>query len=237
MSTLFTATAPSHHRFVSPSQHPRPNIPSQPLSIAFSENPAPAAVTLQQQQHVTDWVASPVTRRFGISVGFAWAGFLAFGVVSEQMKSRLDLFPEDANTRDLEKQQEIVLPNGIRYYDVQVGSGASPSSGYLVVFDVKGQVHGTEQVFVDTFGSKYNNKKKSLAMVMDSRPYSKGLCQGIEYVLRSMKAGGKRRVIIPPSLGFGDKNVEFGEGLQIPPSSTLEYTIEVDTVYCFQTIV
>lgn len=120
--------------------------------------------------------------------------------------------------------------------DLQVGSGATPSSGYLVVFDVKGQVHGTEQVFVDTFGSK-DNKKKSLAMVMDSRPYSKGLCQGIEYALRSMKVGGKRRVIIPPSLGFGDKNVEFGQGLQIPPSATLEYTIEVDTVYCFQTIV
>lgn len=122
--------------------------------------------------------------------------------------------------------------NCVRYYDLQVGNGANPSSGYLVVFDVKGQVHGTEQVFVDTFGSK-----KSLAMVMDSRPYSKGLCQGVEFVLRSMKAGGKRRVIIPPSLGFGDKNVEFGQGLQIPPSATLDYTIEVDTVYCFQTIV
>lgn len=103
------------------------------------------------------------------------------------------------------------------------------------MFDVKGQVHGTEQVFVDTFGSK--DKKKSLAMVMDSRPYSKGLCEGIEYVLRSMKAGGKRRVIIPPSLGFGSKNVEFGPGLQIPSSATLDYIIEVDTVYCFQTIV
>jgi len=120
-----------------------------------------------------------------------------------------------------------------RYYDLQVGSGATPSSGYLVVFDVKGQVHGTEQVFVDTFGGK----GKSLAMVMDSRPYSKGLCQGIEHVLRSMKAGGKRRVIIPPSLGFGDRNVEFGQGLEIPPSATLDYIIEVDTVYCFQTIV
>lgn len=74
-------------------------------------------------------------------------------------------------------------------------------------------------------------------MVIDSRPYSKGLCEGIEYVLRSMKTGGKRRVIIPPSLGFGSKNVEFGPGLQIPPSATLDYIIEVDTVYCFQTIV
>ncbi|KAL0663785.1 hypothetical protein Bca4012_100622 [Brassica carinata] len=210
MATLFTATTtPSNHHLISSSQHPKQNLQSQPLSVSFTENQAHASVALQQQQQMTDWVASPVTRRFGIGVGFAWAGFLAFGAVSEQMKSRLDVFQEDNNI-----------------------SGATPNSGYLVVFDVKGQVHGTEQVFVDTFGSK-----KSLAMVMDSRPYSKGLCQGVEFVLRSMKAGGKRRVIIPPSLGFGDKNVEFGQGLQIPPSATLDYTIEVDTVYCFQTIV
>ncbi|KAH0919332.1 hypothetical protein HID58_026992 [Brassica napus] len=233
MATLFTATtAPTNHRFLTPPQHPRQNLPSQPLSVSFKENPAHASVALQEQQQMTDWVAYPVTRRFSVGAGFAWAGFLAFGAVSEQMKSRLDVFQEDNNTRVLEKQEEIVLPNGIRYYDLQVGSGATPSSGYLVVFDVKGQVHGTEQVFVDTFGGK-----KSLATVMDSRPYSKGICQGVEYVLRSMKAGGKRRVIIPPSLGFGDKNVEFGQGLQIPPSATLDYTIEVDTVYCFQTIV
>ncbi|VVA95180.1 unnamed protein product [Arabis nemorensis] len=234
MATLFTATVPSHHRFLSPSQHPKQNLQSQPQSVAFTENPAPEPVTLQQE--MTDWVSSPVTRRFGIGAGFALTGFAAFGVVSDQTKSRFEMLQEDDNSRGLEMQEEIILPNGIRYYDLQVGSGATPSSGYLVVFDVKGRVRGTEQVFVDTFGSK-DKKKKSLAMVMDSRPYSKGLCQGIEYVLRSMKAGGKRRVIIPPSLGFGDKNVEFGLGLQIPPSSTLDYLIEVDTVYCFQSIV
>ncbi|KFK41811.1 hypothetical protein AALP_AA2G174600 [Arabis alpina] len=233
MATLFTATASSHHRFLSPSQHPKPNLPAQPQSVAFTEILAPEPVTLQQE--MMDFVSTPVTRRFGIGA-FSLTGFLAYGVVSKQMKSPLEMLQEDDITRGLQKQEEIILPNGIRYYDLEVGSGATPSTGYLVVFDVKGQVHGTEQVFVNTFGNK-DKKKKSLAMVMDSRPYSKGLCQGIEHVLTSMKAGGKRRVIIPPSLGFGDKNVEFGPGLQIPPSSTLDYLIQVDTVYCFQSIV
>lgn len=57
---------------------------------------------------------------------------------------------------------------------LQVGSGATPSSGYLAVFDVKGHIHGTEQVFIDTFGSKDKKKKKSSAMLMDSKPCSKG---------------------------------------------------------------
>ncbi|CAN8235023.1 unnamed protein product [Cochlearia groenlandica] len=236
MATLVTATSPSHHRLVSPCQHRKQRLTSQ-LNVALTDFPAPEAVALQRRQNLTDLVNSPVTRRFGIGAGFALGGFMAFGSVSDQIKSRHDMFHEDYNIRDLEKQEEVVLPNGIRYYDLKAGTGDTPSTGYLVLFDVKGQVHGTEQVFVDTFGDKDKNKNKSLAMVMDSRPYSKGLCQGIEYVVRSMKAGGKRRVIVPPSLGFGDKNVEFGPGLMIPSSSTLDYIVEVDTVYCFQTMV
>jgi FKBP-type peptidyl-prolyl cis-trans isomerase len=54
------------------------------------------------------------------------------------------------------------------------------------------------------------------------------MCEGIEVVLRSMKAGGKRRVVVPTSLGFGD---DFGdEGALIPPGATLEYVVQVDKV-------
>ncbi len=45
-----------------------------------------------------------------------------------------------------------------------------------------------------------------------------------------MKSGGKRRVIIPPNFGFGEKGADLGSGLQIPPSATLEYIVEVDKV-------
>lgn len=94
------------------------------------------------------------------------------------------------------------------------------------MIDLKGKVEGSGEVFVDTFGGE----KKPLALVMGSRPYSKGVCEGIEYALRSMKAGGKRKVIIPPSLGFGEKGVELGPGVQIPAFATLEYIVQVDKV-------
>lgn len=89
-----------------------------------------------------------------------------------------------------------------------------------------GKVEGSGEVFVDTYG----NEKKPLALVMGSRPYSKGLCEGIESVIRSMKAGGKRRVIVPPSLGFGEEGADLGTGVQIPPMATLEYVVEVERV-------
>lgn len=94
------------------------------------------------------------------------------------------------------------------------------------MIELKGKVEESGQVFVDTFGGD----KKPLALVMGSRPYSKGLCEGVEYVLRSMKAGGRRRVIVPPSLGFGEKGADLGSGIQIPPFATLEYIVEIDRV-------
>nr|XP_009769086.1 PREDICTED: peptidyl-prolyl cis-trans isomerase FKBP17-2, chloroplastic-like isoform X1 [Nicotiana sylvestris] len=242
-----------------PNQPPQPQTPppSQNLSATSSEPPSPApAANVQQQKpskparlstsaESTDWIASSLTRRFGLGAGLAWAGFLAFGVVSEQIKTRLEVSQQETNTRVVEKEEEVVLPNGIRYilypvksqiyfftlryYELKIGGGATPRPGDLVVIDVKGSVEGSGQVFVDTFGGD-GKKKRPLALVMGSRPYSKGICEGIEYVLKSMKAGGKRRVIIPPNLGFGEEGADLGTGLQIPPSATLEYIIEVDKV-------
>lgn len=181
----------------------------------------------------TDWIASSLTRRFGIAAGLAWAGFLAVGVISEQIKTRLEVSVQEANTRDVEKEEEVVLPNGIRYYELRVGGGATPRPGDLVVIDLKGSVvQGTGKVipppFVDTFDG--DKRKRPLAIVMGSRPYSRGMCEGIEYVLRSMKAGGKRRVVVPSSLGFGENGADLNSGVQIPPFATLEYIVQVDKV-------
>ncbi|KAF8022572.1 hypothetical protein BT93_F0168 [Corymbia citriodora subsp. variegata] len=217
---------------------PPPNPPAQPqsppppqqLSAASSEQPQPVSVKPQKKERTTaestDWIASSLTRRFGLGAGLAWAAFLAVGVVSEQIKTRLEVSEQEASTRNVEKEEEVVLPNGIRYYELRVGGGASPRPGDLVVIDLKGKIEGSGKVFVDTF----EGDKKPLALVMGSRPYSKGVCEGIEYVLRSMKAGGKRRVIVPPRLGYGDEGADLGTGVQIPPSSTLEYIVEVDKV-------
>ncbi|EEF29893.1 peptidyl-prolyl cis-trans isomerase FKBP17-2, chloroplastic [Ricinus communis] len=224
-----------------PPSQSQSSVPPQQLSTSSSDRPTPISAKVQEQKPVkpvaasttkvesTDWIASTLTRRFGLGAGLAWAGFLAFGVISEQIKTRLEVFQQEANTRDVEKEDEVVLPNGIRYIELRVGGGASPRPGDLVVIDLKGRVEGSGQVFVDTFGGDMN-KKKPLALVMGSRPYSKGMCEGIEYVLRSMKAGGKRKVTVPSSLGFGENGADLGSGVQIPPFATLEYIVEVEKV-------
>ena len=47
----------------------------------------------------TDWISSNLTRRFGLGAGLAWVGVLAFGVISEQIKTRNEVFLEAQGTR------------------------------------------------------------------------------------------------------------------------------------------
>ena len=49
---------------------------------------------------------------------------------------------------------------------------------------------------------------------------------GLEQCLMTMKEGGRRLVIVPPELAYGDRGVclENGECL-VPPGETLEYDV------------
>lgn len=90
---------------------PTPQPPSQPPSLSESsqeQQQQPLVVSSDKSQRggrgttsadSTDWIASSLTRRFGLGAGLAWAGFLAFGVVSEQVKTRFEVNQQEANTR------------------------------------------------------------------------------------------------------------------------------------------
>lgn len=109
---------------------------------------------------------------------------------------------------------------------MRVGGGAIPRNGDLVVINLKGRVFNSGEVFVDTF----EEGERPLALVMGSRPYARGMCEGVEYMLRSMRAGGRRTMVVPPELGFGDDGVDFGKGARVLPGAVLEFVVQVDKV-------
>lgn len=125
--------------------------------------------------------------------------------------------------RDVEGSTEVTLPNGIRYTELRQGGGSSPQRGDLVLIDITGKVSSTGEVFVDT--TKKGNR--SVAFVFGAKPYSGGMCDGLEYVLRTMKVGGQRRVIVPPALGYGESGATLNSGAQIPGNATLEYVVQL----------
>eukprot|EP00250_Pteridium_aquilinum_P004792 c14993_g1_i1 orf=84-839(+) len=207
-------------RCCAPTQDDRAAAVEEEQSTA-APTPVPPRKSSSSSVDSTDWIASSLTRRFGLGAGLAWAGFLAFGVISEQIKTRTEVYLEEQGTRDVEDGKEVLLGSNVRYVDLRVGGGVSPLNGDLVLVDLVGQVVDGEK-FVDTVSG---SKKRPIALVFGRRPYVGGMCAGLEEAMRSMHVGGKRRVVVPANMGFGTLGVDLGGGAVVPPDATLEYTV------------
>ena len=108
----------------------------------------------------------------------------------------------------------VKLANGLEMQDVVVGSGAEAKKGDVVSAHYVGTLSNGQK-----FDSSYDH----------GQPFSFALgggmvIQGWDLGLVGMKVGGKRKLIIPPDLGYGDRNI--GEGL-IPPNSILLFDVEL----------
>jgi len=108
-------------------------------------------------------------------------------------------------------------PSGLQFEDTVVGTGASPTKGQKCV------MHYTGWLWVNGVkGKKFDSS------VDRGRPFEfpigvgqviKGWDEGVA----TMKVGGKRTLLIPPALGYGDR----GAGAAIPPGATLLFEVEL----------
>lgn len=108
-------------------------------------------------------------------------------------------------------------PTGLQYEDVKVGTGAQPKTGQTCV------MHYTGWLWEN--GAK---GKKFDSSVDRGTPFEFPLGQGRvikgwDEGVASMKVGGKRNLLIPPSLGYGAR----GAGAVIPPNATLFFEVEL----------
>jgi peptidylprolyl isomerase len=103
--------------------------------------------------------------------------------------------------------------SGLQYYDLQVGSGPSPAPGQVAV------VHYTGWL---TDGTKFDS---SLDRGEPFRfPVSQGqVIAGWDEGVASMQVGGKRQLVIPSELGYGEQ----GAGSAIPPNANLIFEVEL----------
>ncbi|KAI8477222.1 MAG: hypothetical protein J3K34DRAFT_398719 [Monoraphidium minutum] len=113
-------------------------------------------------------------------------------------------------------------PQGLKYYDLVAGTGAEPTVGQRVAihFDVKyrGVTLQTSRVGMGVTGGNPVGFDVGLEPGM---PGSIGL-KAIDLGVRNMRVGGVRRMIVPPELGYGNR--QAGE---LPPNSTIEVDIEL----------
>ncbi len=108
----------------------------------------------------------------------------------------------------------IKLADGLEMQDVVVGSGAEAKNGDTISAHYIGTLSDGKK-----FDSSYD-RGEPFSFVLGNG----AVIQGWDLGLVGMNVGGKRKLIIPPDLGYGDRNI--GEGL-IPPNSTLFFDVEL----------
>lgn len=104
--------------------------------------------------------------------------------------------------------------NGLSYYDLEVGDGSVPEEGQQLLIHYTGWLEDGTQ-----FDSSLS-RGQPIALVLGSEQ----ALAGWHEALASMNVGGKRQIIVPPELAFGDEGA--GDGI-IPPDATLVFQLEL----------
>jgi peptidylprolyl isomerase len=108
-------------------------------------------------------------------------------------------------------------PSGLSYEDTVVGTGPSPAAGQTCV------MHYTGWLWVNgAKGAKFDSshdRNQPFEFPIGRGRVIKGWDEGVA----SMRVGGKRTLLIPAQLGYGER----GAGGKIPPGATLLFEVEL----------
>ena len=105
-------------------------------------------------------------------------------------------------------------PADLVIIDVTEGDGAEATSGSTVSVHYVGVAHSTGEEFDASY-----NRGTPLQFRIGVGQVIRGWDQGVE----GMKVGGRRQLVIPPHLGYGDR----GAGGVIKPGETLIFVVDL----------
>lgn len=108
----------------------------------------------------------------------------------------------------------IQMENGLKIQDLKIGTGQEAKAGDTITVNYVGALEN---------GTVFDASEKHGGPATFQIGVGQ-LIKGWDIGIPGMKIGGKRKLIVPPSLGYASQNV--GNGL-IPPNSTLVFEVEL----------
>lgn len=111
----------------------------------------------------------------------------------------------------------MTTASGLQIKDTVVGTGETPRRGQLCVMHYTGWLYNNGMK-----GAKFDSsvdRGEPFEFTIGVGQVIKGWDEGVS----TMKVGGKRTLIIPPALGYGER----GAGGVIPPHATLMFDVEL----------
>jgi peptidylprolyl isomerase len=132
------------------------------------------------------------------------------------MEIELTDVSEPRTSTKVDAKDYTTTASGLKFYDLEVGTGESPKQGQTVLVQYTGWLEDGTQ-FDSSIGS--------------NQPFSfqigtGGVIPGWDEGIMTMKVGGKRQLVIPASLAYGEQ----GSGSVIPPNATLIFEIELISI-------
>ena len=109
--------------------------------------------------------------------------------------------------------QLVIADSGLEYIDLVVGTGREAGNGDTATVHYTGRLQD---------GTKFDSsvdRGQPFSFRIGAGQVIKGWDEGVS----GMKVGGKRKLMVPPHLGYGGR----GAGNVIPPNAKLDFEVEL----------
>ncbi len=137
--------------------------------------------------------------------------------IMEQAQQQAAAAAAAAPKEDVKHGDTTITPSGLMYIDKKVGTGAQPKVGQTITVNYIGQL--TDGKIFDANTGPSAKHKEPFKTAIGVGQVIKGWDAGVQ----GMQVGGKRKLVIPPHLGYGAR----GAGRSIPPNATLHFDVEL----------